>query len=278
MNNTTSPVTTPAGAAIGDPQSRDPFNRKDRRLRRRKMFILGLVMILVPVALMLLQYQFYRVKTPVMTQGLRTGELTIVDRSAHGGRGLRRGDIVLIDGSYWPSGVPGFPYLERVVAIGGDTVACCDTAGHLTINGNSITEPYANGSTSSFGPFTATVPTGRVFVLGDSRNTSADSRAHLNDPDHGTIDVHGITGRVAAAISPLTAMRFTSSGDAFKPIDGSPRSTLLNPVLYEALVLLAGLTLVVIASRQVIGHSAKYLLAPFRHSGVHPDTQAEKPA
>jgi signal peptidase I len=99
----------------------------------------------------------------------------------------RRGDIVLFHGGGGQWGDSAAPFLKRVIAVGGETIACCDTAGKVTINGRPLDEPYvANDAPPDmppsahscgprrFGP--VAVATGTVFVMGDNRAASNDSR------------------------------------------------------------------------------------------------------
>jgi signal peptidase I len=99
----------------------------------------------------------------------------------------RRGDIVLFhgDGKRW--GDTTETYLKRVIAVGGETITCCDPAGKVTINGTPLDEPYVADDSPldmppssygcgprRFGP--VTVAPGTVFVMGDNRAASNDSR------------------------------------------------------------------------------------------------------
>jgi signal peptidase I len=99
----------------------------------------------------------------------------------------RRGDIVLFHGSAQWGVDTTATYLKRVVAVGGETIACCDPTGKVTINGTPLVEPYvANDSPLDeppsprsclprrFGP--VAVASGSVFVMGDNRPASNDSR------------------------------------------------------------------------------------------------------
>ncbi len=96
--------------------------------------------------------------------------------------------------------------IKRVIGLPGDHVVCCDANKRLTVNGVSITETYVKaGNEPSATPFDITVPAGRVWVMGDHRSDSSDSRYH--DPGgtgaQGSVPVSLITGRAVALVWPL---------------------------------------------------------------------------
>ena len=96
-------------------------------------------------------------------------------------------------------------YVKRVIATGGQTVQCCDTEGRVTVDGRPLDEPYIYENnpieSRSFGP--VTVPQGRLWVMGDHRSASADSRMHVGDKYAGTIAVKDVIGRAAIIVWPL---------------------------------------------------------------------------
>jgi signal peptidase I len=95
-------------------------------------------------------------------------------------------------------------YVKRVIAVAGDTLECCDADGFLLLNGEPLDEPYVyGGDVASDIEFVATVPEGRVWVMGDHRSASADSRALLGAPGGGMIAVDRILGRVTSVVWPL---------------------------------------------------------------------------
>lgn len=94
-------------------------------------------------------------------------------------------------------------FVKRVIATEGQTVRCCDARNRVVVNGEPLVEPYIqkNGEPQQeFGP--VTVPPGTVWVMGDNRNNSADSRAHIDDPRHGAIPVENVIGKVRAIVLP----------------------------------------------------------------------------
>jgi signal peptidase I len=108
---------------------------------------------------------------------------------------------------------PAKQYLvKRVIGVAGDNVVAKDQV--LTINGKPTSEPYIfAGNTPSDTDFNITVPEGKVWVMGDHRGASGDSRVHQDDVNNGMVPVEKITGRVVATIWPLNRIGFVSSQD-----------------------------------------------------------------
>ncbi|MFP5314960.1 MAG: signal peptidase I [Actinomycetes bacterium] len=99
--------------------------------------------------------------------------------------------------------------VKRVIGLEGDRVICCDAEGRITVNGEPLDEPYLfPGANPSDTPFDVTVPEGKVWVMGDHRNASADSRANTDKPGGGFIDVDDIEGKAAVVAWPLDRMGF----------------------------------------------------------------------
>ena len=108
---------------------------------------------------------------------------------------------------------PAKQYLvKRVIGVAGDQVIAKDSV--LTINGKETYEPYIfAGNTPSDTDFNVTVPEGKVWVMGDHRGASGDSRVHQDDINNGMVPVDKITGRVVATIWPLSRIGLISSQD-----------------------------------------------------------------
>ncbi|MCU1436005.1 MAG: family signal peptidase [Pseudarthrobacter sp.] len=93
--------------------------------------------------------------------------------------------------------------VKRVIGLPGDTVICCDVGGKLTINGVPLEESYVNAAEPpEIRAFDVVVPEGKVWVMGDNRNHSADSRAHL-DSNGGFVDLVDVEGKAAVIAWPL---------------------------------------------------------------------------
>jgi len=112
---------------------------------------------------------------------------------------------------------PAKQYLgKRVIGVAGDQVVCCSN-GKLTINGKETYEPYLfAGNKASELDFNITVPEGKIWVMGDHRGSSADSRYHQDDVNNGFVPVDKVTGRVYAIIWPFKNVSFVPSQNPIK--------------------------------------------------------------
>jgi signal peptidase I len=106
-------------------------------------------------------------------------------------------------------------FVKRVVATGGQTVECCDDQGRVMVDGEALDEPYIEYDNPvggrTFGPIT--VPEGRLWVMGDNRAGSADSRSHLDDGNFGTIPVDNVIGRATVIVWPVSRLDWLGSPD-----------------------------------------------------------------
>ncbi|ARP72568.1 S26 family signal peptidase [Streptomyces pluripotens] len=163
---------------------------------------LGLGLFLGGFAWAAVVYRPYTVPTSSMTPTIDAGDRVLAQR-VDGGQ-VRRGDVVVFEDKRWVSNAK---VVKRVVAVGGDTVSCC-TDGKLTVNGKQIDETYLpKGSLAEITNFpTVTVPKGRLFLLGDERQGSLDSTAHLTDAAKGTVSRDAVSARVDAVVWPWKGM------------------------------------------------------------------------
>jgi signal peptidase I len=136
------------------------------------------------------------------------------------GEEVRRGNLVVIEADQFTS-EPGSRFVKRVIAVGGDTVECCDARHRIEVNGKPVTEPYLDPAVAPERgaiPFKAKVPAGMVFVAGDTRDNSNDSRMYTDQPGGGAVPLSKVDGVIVArgsllwaeTLKPTTA--FTDAG------------------------------------------------------------------
>lgn len=109
---------------------------------------------------------------------------------------------------------PSKQYLiKRVIGVGGDQIVCCSKDGRLEVNGQAVDEPYVYpGDKPSDSPFDVKVPKGFIWVMGDHRGASADSRFHTDDPNQGMVPLDSVTGRALFVIWPLANVKILDAG------------------------------------------------------------------
>lgn len=194
-----------------------------RSFRIWRSILIGIAIALVLRALFV---QFYVVESGSMAPGLQANDRLVVWKLARF-TDLNRGDIVIVDGTDSLAGavepdsalesllrIMGIERLEnrlfvkRVIGLGGDHVVCCDAAGAILLNGKALDEPYLGvGEAPSQITFDVTVPTGHMWLMGDARSSSHDSRDLLGKPGGGMIAQDMVVGRVAFVAWPPARMR-----------------------------------------------------------------------
>jgi signal peptidase I len=174
--------------------------------------------------------QSFYIPSGSMEDTLEIGDRVLVSKLAPGPLDLHRGDVVVFkDPGGWlsPTAVvertgwrgvvadtltfvglmpqdSGEHLIKRVIGLAGDTVACCDAQGRLTVNGIPLDEPYlAPGAEPSEMEFSVVVPEGRLWVMGDNRQNSQDSRYKQGDPGGGAIPRANVVGVAFVTLWPI---------------------------------------------------------------------------
>ncbi|MGW2793880.1 signal peptidase I [Streptomyces sp. NPDC001251] len=221
----------------GNGQDHDGHGRSLGSVLSGVAVAVGCVLFLGGFAWGAVQYKPYTVPTQSMSPTVKAGDRVLAQRISGGD--VRRGDVVVFNDPKWAN----VPMLKRVVGIGGDQVACCGTGGRLTINGKPLDEPYLHGAQASGTPFDAKVPAGQVFLLGDDRLVSLDSRVHLDDAANGSVPLSTVTARVDAVAWPMDGMlaRPTNFADLPGGISSpGPLKLVLGAIVAGAVLIVVG--------------------------------------
>jgi signal peptidase I len=195
-------------------------SRKSGRSFWIELPILVVVAVLVAVVVRTFLVQTFYIPSESMEQTLLINDRVLVNKVVYDLRDPERGEVIVFEPpSGWGAGPNKDDYIKRVVGVGGDQVKCCDDLKRITVNGTPIDEDYLfPGDKPADTPFDVTVPKGRLFVMGDHRTASADSRVHL-DLDDGTIPVDRVVGRAFVIFWPMDRARNLSIPATF---DGIP--------------------------------------------------------
>ncbi|WP_152521377.1 signal peptidase I [Amycolatopsis decaplanina] len=197
-----------------------PAPPADRPGPKRRFSPLLLVMILVAIVGVgtggygfwtLMSYRMVSVPGGGMAPTIQPGTVVLYRWAAL--PDIPRGAVVLMDLSAFPDSGPGEGRaVKRVIGVGGDQVVCCTNDNLITVNGKPVKEPYTeddNGyGRKEYRPFSVQVPPDAVFVAGDQRNNSRDSRIYVGMPGDGAVPLAKVSGVVVGLGSVLGAEPF----------------------------------------------------------------------
>jgi signal peptidase I len=231
----------PDAGAEQDLQAEPKFGKRRRSFWRE---LPVLVVIAVVLALLIKSFviQAFYIPSASMENTLEIGDRVLINKVVYHLRSIHRGDIIVFDGTgSWDfntppdssnivskavdelEGIVGVShdssiYIKRVIGLPGDHVACCNSKGQVTVNGVPLSESsYVHpGDAPSAQKFSITVPAGRLWVMGDNRTVSYDSRGHMGDPGGGTIPESGVLGRAFVIIWPPSRWGFLNIPATFE--------------------------------------------------------------
>lgn len=174
--------------------------------------------------------QAFYIPSGSMEPTMLVNDRILVQKVSYWGGDVSRGDIVVFDDpgnwltaqeSRHPTNTlqrtlevfglfpTGGHLIKRVIGVAGDEVKCCDSTGHLQVNGVALKEPYVlDESLTHDEKFDVKVPKGFLWVMGDNRGNSADSRAHLGDPGGGFVPTDNVVGKAWLRVWPWNRTGF----------------------------------------------------------------------
>jgi signal peptidase I len=226
------------GTAPGDatrteeqgPGDSTPQPRKPRSFWK-ELPILVVIALVLALLIKTFLVQAFSIPSDSMQNTLQQGDRVLVDKlTPWFGSEPERGEVVVFhDPDNWLAGEPAAnpnalqtvlswiglmpsaqekDLIKRVIGVGGDTISCSGT-GPLTVNGKALNEPYVYpGNTpctndDQGGQFTVKVPKGDIWVMGDHRQNSRDSRYNQSDKHHGMVPVKEVVGRAIVKAWPI---------------------------------------------------------------------------
>ena len=251
-----------ASAGAGQP----PPARRGRKRRRRRnalveLLVLGVIAVVLALIIKTYAIQAFFIPSASMENTLDIGDRILINKLVYDFRGIHRGDIIVFDGrGSWdpdtPSssnifsrlgsdleGIVGIShdssiYVKRVIGLPGDHVVCCNASGQITVNGVPLSEQsyLYPGNQPSAQPFNITVPSGGLWVMGDHRAVSYDSRGHIGDPGGGTIPESAVLGRAFVIVWPPSRWGILNIPVTFEqPQLNSPASSSSDAALAAAM-------------------------------------------
>lgn len=202
------------------------------------LVVTALVMAVIVKAFLV---QAFYIPSGSMEPTMLVNDRILVQKVSYWGGDVSRGDIVVFDdpGNWLTAEESRHPtnfvqrsleifglfptgghLIKRVVGVAGDEVKCCDNRGHLTVNDVSLKEPYVlDDSLTKDLVFSIKVPAKHLWVMGDNRGNSADSRAHLGDPGGGFVPTDNVVGKAWLRVWPWNRAGFISNPETFTALN-----------------------------------------------------------
>jgi signal peptidase I len=245
--------TAATNAADGEDEGPEVPATKRRRGRSflRELPVLIVIALVIALIIKTFVVQAFFIPSSSMENTLDIGDKVLVNKLVYHFRSIQPGDIIVFngDGSWEPEPASGPPsgdplvrlyqvtldplfhaiaglfgtspgqtdFIKRVIGVPGDHVACCNAAGDVTVNGVALHEQsyLFPGNPPSVQQFSITVPPGRLWVMGDHRTVSWDSRGHMDDPGGGTIPENMVIGRAFMIVWPASRWRILQIPSTF---------------------------------------------------------------
>ncbi len=238
VNPSTEGTTTGSGSATRRGSSKDD---KQLPIWQEMFLLLGIALVLAIVIKAFFMQAFY-IPSGSMNDTLVLNDRILVQKVSYWSGGPERGDVVVFeDPDNWLQAAEmrsatnpvtkalelfglyptGGHLVKRVIGVEGDVVMCCDKRGRMVVNGVALNEKsyLAKGETPSLIKFETKVPEGSIWVQGDNRSNSADSRVHLGDPGGGFISEERVVGKVFTVVWPCDHAKLLERPATFDAVE-----------------------------------------------------------
>lgn len=219
----------PTDAQAGEPGAVAKDSRTSGGALREVAIIVVVALVLSALVRTFL-FQAFWIPSGSMEDTLLPDDRILVSKLTTQVSGIERGEVVVFaDPADWLSAVPDTgsavqrglrdtlefvglaparsdrDLVKRVIGVGGDRVVCCDEQGRVSVNGQPLDEAsyLYPGDKPSEEPFDITVPEGKLWVMGDHRSASGDSRFHLDDPAGPYVPESNVVGRAMWVVWPV---------------------------------------------------------------------------
>ena len=256
----------PGPDAAGSPGAASSAPGKKSRSFWRELPVLIVIALVIALVIKSFVVQAFYIPSPSMEHTLNVGDKVLVNKLVYHFRPIQPGDIVVFNGvgSWEPvpsvtkassdpvvrlynaallplfhsivglfGTAPGQQdFIKRVIGVPGDHVACCNAAGLVTVNGVALHEKsyLYPGATPSLIHFSIIVPPGQLWVMGDNRYVSYDSRLHQGDPGGGAIPENQVVGRAFLIVWPASRWRVLPIPETFlQPGIAAPKAAAAGP-------------------------------------------------
>ncbi|OXN00323.1 signal peptidase I [Bifidobacterium vansinderenii] len=198
---------------------------ESERMTLRDLLVWAGIPLVIVLFLRLFIIGVYEIPSASMDTTLQVGDRVVASKLTPKFFSIKRGDIVIFkDPNNWLGETTSSDLLiKRVIGLPGDTVACAGAGQPVTVNGHAIddSEFIRAGVNPSDYEFNVTVTENHLFVMGDNRSNSADSRVHQGDGDHGLVPINDVQSVAFAVYWPISHWNVLNRpDDAFANVGG----------------------------------------------------------